>query len=222
MKGWKMNVLIDEYPLVVLPTLACQYGLNEAIVIQQIHYWSQKNKPSEDGFVWVYNSIPEWKKQFPFWSQRTIFTILKKLRESGMLFAERKSNNPWDQTLYYRINYEKFGMTISQPLQDRSSKVCKITVNTETTREYSDYFDEFWKAYPRKVAKPNALKSWNKIKPSQDLLSKIIQAIKDQKLSETDPKFIPHPATWLNAARWEDELETTKPAIEDWKWKLVK
>lgn len=87
-------------------------------------------------------------------------------------------------------------------------------------KEYTEHFDEFWKAYPRKVAKPNALKSWNKIKPSQDLLSKMIQAIKDQKLSETDPKFIPHPATWLNAARWEDELETTKPAAEDWSWKL--
>ena len=49
----------------------------------------------------------------------------------------------------------------------------------------------------------------------------MIQAIKDQKLSETDPKFIPHPATWLNAARWEDEIKPSKPA-DDWMWKLVK
>jgi hypothetical protein len=33
-----MSKLIDEYPLVVLPSLAVDYGLNEAIVIQQIHY----------------------------------------------------------------------------------------------------------------------------------------------------------------------------------------
>ena len=131
-----MNALINEYPLVFLPSLAVQHGLNEAIVIQQIHYWSNKLKPHDDGLVWVYNTIPEWKKQFPFWSERTIFSILKKLRESGVLIAESKSNNLWDRTLYYRIDYEKLGHTISQPLQDGDRKLCKNTIYTETTREY--------------------------------------------------------------------------------------
>jgi DNA polymerase III gamma/tau subunit len=202
----QMSKLINEYPLVFLPSLACEYGLNEAIVIQQIHYWSDKVKPSQDGFVWVYNTIPEWKKQFPFWSERTIFSILKKLKELEILFAEKKNENSWNHTLYYRINYEKLGHTISQPLQDRSRKVCENTVNTETTREYIDRFEIFWKKYPKKVSKPSALKSWSKMKPSQELLEKMLIAIDQQGLPSRDMQFVPNPSTWLNNERWEDQV----------------
>ena len=211
-----MYALIDEYPLVFLPTLACQYGLNEAIVIQQIHYWQRKNKPMEDGYTWVYNSIPEWKKQFPFWSERTIFSILKRLRDINVLIAERKSDNPWNQTLYYRLNEEIFDAPILQPLRDRPRKSCDITVNTETTREYIDRFDIFWKQYPRKVSKEAARIAWLKLKPDAELLEKIIKAIKDQKLSDCEIQFVPHAATWLNRKRWEDEVAPSSSGSTDW------
>lgn len=198
-----MNKLLNEYPLVVLPSLAVEYGLNEAIVIQQIHYWSTKLKPYDDGLVWVYNSIPEWNKQFPFWSGRTIFSILKRLRDIGVLIAERKSDNPWDQTLFYRLDYEKLNHSISQHLQDRRRKPCNITVNTETTR---DYFGEFWKAYPKRVAKEAARKAFAKLKMDDELFDKIIKAINRQGLCNTEIQFVPFPATWLNGHRWEDEV----------------
>ena len=201
-----MSKLINEYPLVFLPTLACEYGLNEAIVIQQIHYWSDKVKPSQDGFVWVYNTIPEWKKQFPFWSERTIFSILKKLKELEILFAEKKNENSWNHTLYYRINYEKLDHTISQHLQDRSRKVCENTVNTETNKEYIDRFEIFWSKYPRKIAKTNAKKAWLRMKPDDALTQKIIFAIDQQGLYGKEIQFVPHAATWLNGERWEDEI----------------
>lgn len=214
-----MSKLISGYPLVFLPALAVEYGLNEAIVIQQIHYWSERLKPNEDGIVWVYNSIPEWNKQFPFWSERTIFSTLKKLRDMGILIAERKSDNPWNQTLYYRLNYEKLDHPISQTLQDRPRKTCDITVKTETTKEYIDRFEQFWKKYPRKVAKPNAQKAWLKIKPDDALTEKMIAAINRQELCNSEIKFVPHPATWLNNRRWEDEVQvqqSSSSAMPDW------
>jgi hypothetical protein len=198
-----MNVLIDEYPLVVLPTLAELYGLNEAIVIQQVHYWCNKAKTYDDGYTWVYNSIPEWKKQFPFWSERTIFSILKRLREDGLLIAERKSENHWDQTLYYRPNYSMLRSSISQPLQDRLDKPCKITLNTETTR---DYFAEFWKLYPKRVAKEAARKAFSKLDMTDELFDEIAKAIIIQELDTDDLTYVPYPASWLNARRWEDEI----------------
>jgi hypothetical protein len=209
------NLLINEYPLLVLPSLAVKYGLNEAIVIQQIQYWSRKLDVADDGFSWVYNTIPEWKKQFPFWSERTIFSILKGLREDGILIAEKRSKSPWDHTLYYRLNYEILEHTISQSLQDRPRKSCDNTVNTETTREYIDRFDTFWKHYPRKVAKPNALKAWLKIQPDDALTKQIIAAINAQELCNKEIQFVPHPASWLNANRWEDEVKSTS-AMPDW------
>jgi uncharacterized protein YdaU (DUF1376 family) len=73
-------------------------------------------------------------------------------------------------------------------------------------QEYIDRFDIFWKQYPRKVAKPNAFKSWLKIKPDDVVLKKMLDAINQQQLPSKEIQFVPHPATWLNAKRWEDEI----------------
>ena len=75
-----------------------------------------------------------------------------------------------------------------------------------------DRFSEFWTAYPRKVAKPEALKAWIKIKPDDDTFAAIMAGLAAAKASrdwtKDDGQFIPHPTTWLNQRRWEDQLET--------------
>lgn len=69
-------------------------------------------------------------------------------------------------------------------------------------KEKSDEFDVFYIAYPRKVSKANAKKAWEKNKCK---LSEILPALENHKKTWKDPQFIPHPATWLNQRRWEDE-----------------
>jgi len=96
---------------------------------------------------------------------------------------------------------------------DSNAKATKIDANhkpitnNQFNKEYIDRFDTFWKHYPRKVAKPNALKAWLKLKPDDDLTKKIISAISNQNLASREQQFIPHPASWLNAQRWEDEIK---------------
>ena len=208
------KLLIDEPPLQVLPSLAVRIGLCEAMLIQQIHYWSQRVRPLDDGYCWIYNTVKEWQKQFPFWSENTIFRHLQNLRESGVLIAEQKSPNSFDKTMYYRINYEKLDLESIPPKWGNRKPQNDALSNTETTR---DYFSEFWSAYPKKVAKEDAISAWRKIKLDDVIFSKIIKAIKDQKLSENDKKFIPNPATWLNKKRWEDEVTTTQKPLMGWK-----
>ncbi len=70
----------------------------------------------------------------------------------------------------------------------------------------NDRFDEFYKVYPKKVAKEQAIKAWKKIKPNDELFDKIIKSIKSQGLADRDKQFVPNPATWLNGKRWEDEV----------------
>jgi hypothetical protein len=71
-------------------------------------------------------------------------------------------------------------------------------------------FEAFWAAYPKKVGKLEALKAWRKHRPGQGLTARILAALEAQKRSakwqEDKGKFIPHPATWLNAGRWDDEV----------------
>jgi len=80
-------------------------------------------------------------------------------------------------------------------------------------KEYIDRFDVFWKKYPRKVAKPHALKAWMKIKPDDALTQQMIIAIDKQDLCNRDIQFVPHPATWLNRGQWEDEVASKQDQI---------
>lgn len=119
------RLLMDDPPLVVQPALAVAVGLNEAIVLQQIHYWLQHNQKTKrhliDDVTWCYNSIPEWVEQFPFWSERTIWHILKSLRKSELLRAEMLSPDKRDRTLYYTIDYEKVETVTMQAAEVASS-----------------------------------------------------------------------------------------------------
>ena len=73
-------------------------------------------------------------------------------------------------------------------------------------------FDKFWAAYPRKVGKEAARRSFQKVKvPVETLLDAIEQQKRSAQWTKDNGQFIPHPATWLNQGRWEDECT---PAVK--------
>jgi len=84
--------------------------------------------------------------------------------------------------------------------------------NSLKTLVSDDRFAEFWKQYPNKKAKASAEKRWNKIKPDEQTFSLIMSGLSRHKSSRAwlkdNGEFIPHPATWLNERRWEDETES--------------
>lgn len=100
----------------------------------------------------------------------------------------------------------------------------------EKTSATERRFARFWDAYPKKVGKGAAEKSFAKFKPDDSLTDTMIQAIEAQKRTrQWKEGYIPNPATWLNQRRWEDEIEelpfsdpNEEPAyirdesIEDW------
>jgi hypothetical protein len=72
-------------------------------------------------------------------------------------------------------------------------------------------FDAFWQIYPRHEARDAALKAWIKLAADESLQARILAAVEAQKAngqwSKDNGKYIPHPASWLNARRWEDEVK---------------
>lgn len=78
-----------------------------------------------------------------------------------------------------------------------------------------DGFDEWWKQYPKKVGKLDAKKAYRAaIKQGatpQDLLDGLQRHTANWKAKNTEPKYIPHPASWLRKGRWEDEFTTPAP-----------
>lgn len=84
--------------------------------------------------------------------------------------------------------------------------------NNKNKNENIDFFNEFWSAYPKKVGKQVALKSFSKLRVGRELLDKMLEAIRKQMRSEQwqDSQYIPNPSTWLNQERWNDELPKAK------------
>ena len=106
------------------------------------------------------------------------------------------------------------------------------TKETESKQTASERrFERFWKAYPKKVGKGGAERSFAKYKPDDQLTETMIRAIEAQKMSrQWKEGYIPNPQTWLNQKRWLDEMDeeaipfTDPPepayirdeSIEDW------
>jgi len=72
-------------------------------------------------------------------------------------------------------------------------------------------FEKFYAAYPKKRHKPQAKKAWIKHKPDINVVLKsLIMHKKCEQWTIDKGKYIPYPATWLNAEGWNDEVETKK------------
>jgi len=69
-------------------------------------------------------------------------------------------------------------------------------------------FVKFWAAYPRKVGKADALRAWKRHRPPiEQVLAALKWQVASDSWTENGGEFIPHPASYLNAGRWEDEPE---------------
>jgi hypothetical protein len=88
-----------------------------------------------------------------------------------------------------------------------------------TNIQYTPEFLDFWSEYPRRIGKFNAFNSWQKIDFRFVAPQYIIESVRKQKNGcqlTGDKQYIPHPATWLNQRRWEDDAERKcNPGDED-------
>ncbi len=94
--------------------------------------------------------------------------------------------------------------------KDKEEDKDKDKDKDENNARANDAFDRFWAAYPRKVGKYDAKRSFLKLKGVKT--ETLIAAIERQKQSlqwqKDNGQYIPNPATWLNQGRWEDVLQT--------------
>lgn len=70
-------------------------------------------------------------------------------------------------------------------------------------------FDEFWKVWPKREAKKDALRAWNKVRDADKIaaLNALPNHVARWQREGRARNHIPHPATWLNGERWDDELD---------------
>jgi hypothetical protein len=95
-------------PLLVPPLLAAEIGLNEALILQQIHYYCTVSKHiKQDGRHWFWKTLNDWGQTLPFLSTSSIRRAIANLRDKFKLIdIERHSQKTWYQANWFTINAE--------------------------------------------------------------------------------------------------------------------
>lgn len=151
---------------------------------------------------------------------------------------ERQSNNNGNTSVHTNERQEGYERTtddihrapVPRHQTPDTSTVAELPKDPPTPRkrgqvsQFPPGFDRFWAAYPRHEAKAKAAQAFARIRPDEALLSSMLAAI--QRQGGTDQwrrdggVFVPHPTTWLNGRRWEDETPSAA-AVEDWKQGVI-
>lgn len=195
------TILEDDYAIPVSPKLAKAVGLNEAIILQQVHYWLKKYKDASehqhDGRCWVYNSYDEWTEQFPFWCKRTVRTTINKLENDGLLIVGNFNRFKYDHTRWYTIDYDKLKALVNsdvansatsnrQDLPQPSGNICQHdTIDYPKTSFTIDY--QLEDSCRQEFSDENACTSTSDVddKVSMTIVHKQIEIVcKDKNLSQ--------------------------------------
>lgn len=197
-------------------------GVDGAIMLQNISYWIAKNKANNkhyyDDNYWTYNSLPAFEKLFPFWSQRQIARILKKLIDDGYLIVGNYNKQNYDRTKWYALTKKGISilpngqMDITKRSDGSDQKVAPIpninTDNKPNNKYTSNDVEDIWNLYPNKKGKTKAIAKIPKI---LELYGKeqLIEAIKRYciEIQGVDKQFILHGSTFFNG-RFEDYLDS--------------
>jgi predicted transcriptional regulator len=146
---------------------------------------------------------------------------IKVLTDKGWLRTERtkKDNGQFGPTSFHILDPEAVDSaaddssaghsTMEQPTDIKNTNYLEKTKDKE---KHLEAFDTFWNLYPKRIAKADALKAWNKAikKKTPDELIALTKAYSESKLP--DMTYIPYPASWLNKELYESvEVQEKKP-----------
>lgn len=162
----------------------------------------------------------------------TVRRHIKQLEAQGLLRIEHRDGPKGNSSNLYFLTLSGVGPKNPPPVGPESTGGGTAPtggVGTESTRtsHSSEPFIEpkplcvpgpmegfavFWKLYPRKVQKAKAEAAWEKLAVTPEMLTVITAALARQVTSidwlKSNGQFIPHPTSWLNGKRWEDELQS--------------
>lgn len=89
------------------PQIAKEYGVNAAIIFQNLAYWIEHNRANEtnfhDGRYWTYNSVRAFAELFPYLTDKQIRGALKKLEDGGMILVGNYNKSAYDRTRWYAL-----------------------------------------------------------------------------------------------------------------------
>lgn len=198
---------------------------NFTIILNEIFKRNDISARAKGLYAYLMTLPDDWKvyKQEVFThfteGKNAMNTCFKELEKAGYISKEKSKNEKgqyigWDYTIFESSKTD----SMENRQSDKPKSVNRQLLSTDSVlstdkkqkTNKQNSFDLFWEAYPNKKAKGTAEKAWLKLKVDQTLLDIILTAIEQHKQSKEwtadGGRYIPHPASWLNARRWEDEI----------------
>lgn len=164
-------------------------------------------------------------------SRSTVKVHIRELESAGLLRREFRRKGEMNQSNVFHLTLDggagnapgggasehppeasenPGGGAAAAPRTSHSSEPVKEPKPTGKS-DSTEGFAMFWKLYPRKVQKAKAEAAWKKLEVTPEMLTVITAALARQVTSidwlKSNGQFIPHPTSWLNGKRWEDEVQ---------------
>lgn len=172
---------------------------------------------NEKGYCWATNG---YFAELYNVSKVSISKWIGSLKDAGYVSIEIEQDRGTKQILNRYIRLLNGGIKeklntpqrkVKDPIKEKFKDNNTVNTTSNITVNNIDHFESFWSVYPRKVGKAQARKAWDKLKLNDDTVKMIAEnialRIKYGEWSDANKTFIPHAATYLNNARWEDEVE---------------
>jgi hypothetical protein len=181
--------------------IAKEYGMLEAILLNNLWFWIEKNRANNvnffDGYYWTYNSTRAFNELFPYVSQRQIQTALRKLIDKDILQTGNYNEMAYDRTLWYAFTQK--GKSIMQKCKMEDANLLNGFDNNAQPIPYNKPYNKPY--INRKVFIPPTLEQ--------------IQEYCIQRKNNVDPqKFY----DYFNESGWVDSKGNK---VKNWKQKII-
>ena len=167
--------------------VAKKYGVNAAVILQNMAYWIMQNEANEtnfyDGRHWTFNSKRAYGELFPYMTAKQIRTAIEKLVEDGVLVTGNYNKLAYDRTAWYALT-EK-GKSIcrigqmehpkranglppeGKPIPDINPNVTPVVTLGKKRERKNNSFDSFIAAYTTDAEITELLQEWLKVRKAK-------------------------------------------------------
>ena len=167
--------------------VAQKYGVNAAIILQNIGYWIKQNEANEtnfyDGRYWTFNSKRAYGELFPYMSKRQIETAFQKLIDDGVIVTGNYNKLAYDRTLWYALTQK--GKSIlhfgemekpnsangkpqnGEPIPDINPNVTPVVTSGKKKERKNNSFDSIIATYTTDAEIKELLQEWLKVRKAK-------------------------------------------------------
>ena len=191
--------------------IAVTYGLNEAILLNNIAFWVKQNNLNNhncfEGKYWTYNSIKAYTGLFPYMSRETIKRALKHLKDEGIIETGNFNEDRFSHTNYYTLTEKGYDIVsiranrlaqnepfekvkMSHSILNKNTDIADINntdINIPPISPRENLFEMFWAAYPQNIRKANkkgCKAKFIKIENLESIFPEIMNSLELQKRSK--------------------------------------